>query len=122
MRKAILLVLAATSVVAAAPRKPKLVVAIVVDQFRYDYLTRFRTEYNAGLDRLLSKGAVFTNAHLIHFPTVTAIGHSTFLSGATPSVSGIIGNEWFDRDTGQKVASVGDATTKQVGGNPGVTG
>src|SRR3954465_1373502 len=88
----------ATAQPAAAPRKPKLVVAIVIDQFRYDYLTRFRSEYHAGFDRLLTKGAVFANAHYIHFPTVTAVGHSTFLSGATPVTSGIVGNDWFDRD------------------------
>src|SRR5579864_5867748 len=79
---------------AATPR-PKLVLAIVVDQFRYDYLTRFRSEYHAGFDRLLNHGAVFTNARFEHFPTVTAIGHSTFMTGATPSMSGIVGNEWY---------------------------
>ena len=76
---------------------PKLILAVVVDQFRYDYLTRFRADYHAGFDRLLKQGAVFTDAHYVQFPAVTAVGHSTFLSGATPSVSGIIGNEWYDR-------------------------
>ena len=78
----------------------RLVLLIAVDQFRYDYLTRFRTEYTDGIKRLLTDGAVFTNANLEHYPTVTAIGHATMLSGATPSVSGIIGNDWFDRETG----------------------
>ena len=73
---------------------------IAVDQFRYDYLTRFRAEYTGGFKRLLTEGAVFTDANLEHYPTVTAIGHSTMLTGATPSVSGIIGNDWFDRETG----------------------
>ena len=72
-----------------------------MDQFRYDYLLRFRTEYKQGLDRLLTRGAVFSNAYYQHFPTVTAIGHSTFMSGATPSISGIVGNDWFDRETGK---------------------
>ena len=88
-----LLTLSAVCAQKAAPKaaaaQPKLVLAITVDQFRYDYLTRFREHYNSGLDRLLRQGAVFTNAHYEHFPTVTAIGHSTFLSGATPSISGI---------------------------------
>ena len=84
---------------ATARTQPKLVVAIVIDQFRYDYLTRFRDDYTGGLKRLLDQGAVFTNAHYIHVPTVTAVGHSTFLSGATPAMSGIIGNEWWDRET-----------------------
>ena len=106
------------SLVAAAPQKPKLILAIVIDQFRYDYLTRFRSEYRGGLDRLLTQGAVFTNARFEHFPTVTAIGHSTFLSGATPAISGIIGNEWFDRQTGKSVTSVSDPQTHLLGGDP----
>jgi len=89
-----------------------LVVAIAVDQFRYDYLLRFRAEYKEGLDRLLTRGAVFANAYYEHFPTVTAIGHSTFLTGATPSISGIVGNDWFDRETGKSVTSVSDETVK----------
>jgi len=93
--------------------KPKLVIAIAVDQFRYDYTTKFRNEYTGGLQTLLTQGAVFTNARYVHFPTVTAIGHSTFLSGATPSLSGIIANEWFDRETGKKVNSVSDPGVKQ---------
>ena len=107
----------------APPAKaPKLVLAIVVDQFRYDYLTRFRKDYHAGFDRLLQHGAVFTDAHHIAVPTVTAIGHSTFMSGATPSMSGIAGNEWFDRQANHSVTSVGDDSTTMVGGLPGKAG
>ena len=65
-------------------KKPKLVLALVVDQFRYDYLLRFRADYHGGIARLLENGAVFADARYPQFPTVTAIGHSTFLSGATP--------------------------------------
>src|SRR5215471_3372090 len=90
----------------APPGQPKLVVAIVVDQFRYDYLRRFNADYNSGLRRLLDHGAVFTNARYEHVPTVTAVGHSTFLSGATPAMSGIINNEWWDRTLGKRVTSV----------------
>src|SRR5262245_59690279 len=100
----------------AAAQKPKLVLAIVVDQFRYDYLTRFRSEYNGGFNRLLTTGAVFTNAQYEHFPTVTAIGHSTFLSGATPSISGMIGNDWWDLTAGKNVTSVSDESVKLLGG------
>ncbi len=100
---------------ATAAPQPKLVVAIAVDQFRYDYLTRFRSNYHSGLERLLTKGAVFTNARYQHYPTVTAVGHSTFLSGATPSMSGIIGNEWYERETGKTVTSVSDDSFKMVG-------
>ena len=95
--------------------EPKLVLAIVIDQFRYDYLTRFRSEYTGGLKRLLDQGADFTNARYQHVPTVTAVGHSTFLTGATPSLSGIIGNEWWDRTTGAAVTSVSDPQTQLLG-------
>jgi predicted AlkP superfamily pyrophosphatase or phosphodiesterase len=107
---------------ASGAEKPKLILAVVVDQFRYDYLIRFRADYHAGFDRLLTQGAVFTDAHHIHFPTVTAIGHSTFLSGATPSVSGIIGNEWYDRGVKHAVTSVSDESTQLLGGIKGAIG
>src|SRR5271165_4766150 len=94
------------------PRKPHLVLAIIIDQFRYDYLLRFRNQYHAGLARMLDKGAVFTNAHYLHAATVTAVGHSTFLSGAPPAVSGIVGNEWYDRTVSATVTSVSDPSTK----------
>src|ERR1700744_4488622 len=93
---------------AAAPKKPKLILAIVVDQFRYDYLLRFRNDYTAGFKTILERGAVFDDAHHIHYPTVTAVGHSTFLSGAIPSISGIVGNEWYDREAKKIVTSVSD--------------
>ncbi|MDZ4796727.1 MAG: alkaline phosphatase family protein [Bryobacteraceae bacterium] len=116
MRTLISLLLICTALLTAAPtRKPKLVVNLAVDQFRYDYLTRFGQEYKAGLRRLWEQGAVFTNAHYEHFPTVTAVGHSTMLSGATPSVSGIVGNEWYDRKTKKQVSSVSDDGTKLLG-------
>jgi predicted AlkP superfamily pyrophosphatase or phosphodiesterase len=104
------------------PKKPKLVLTIVIDQFRYDYLLRFREDYNAGLARLLEHGAVFTDAHYPQAVTVTAVGHSTVLSGAPPSVSGIVANEWYDRELEQTVTSVFDPKTKMVGGIPGAIG
>jgi hypothetical protein len=95
---------------------PKLVVVVIIDQFRYDYLTRFRSEYTGGFDRLLKTGTVFTNAYLQHFPTVTAVGHSTILTGATPSLSGIVANDWFDRESGRSVASITDSNVTLLGG------
>jgi predicted AlkP superfamily pyrophosphatase or phosphodiesterase len=116
MKKLLLALLLSFFATAAPPaKKPKLVLLVAVDQFRYDYLTRFRAEYKGGLARLLDTGAVFTNAHYEHFPTVTAIGHSTMLSGATPSISGIVGNEWYDRETRQQVTSVSDDRTTLTG-------
>ena len=115
MKKILAILLAAGAL--AAAEKPKLVLAIAVDQFRYDYLLRFRSEYKEGLASLLTRGAVFTNARYEHFPTVTAIGHSTLLTGATPSISGIVGNDWFDREAGKVVTSVSDAATSLLGGS-----
>jgi hypothetical protein len=99
----------------AETRPPKLVLTIVVDQFRYDYLTRFRSGYNGGLEELLTKGAVYTNARYIQSPTVTAVGHSTVLSGALPAISGIIANEWYDRESKKLVTSVSDTKEKLLG-------
>ena len=120
MKTILLFLLTAAALFAAPPQPaPKLVLAITVDQFRYDYLTRFRSEYKGGLHRLLTQGAVMVNANLEHYPTVTAIGHATFLSGATPAVSGIMGNDWYDRTTGKNVTSVSDENVKVLGGTRG---
>lgn len=100
----------------AQPAKPKLVVIVVVDQFRADYLARFRADYKGGLDRMLKKGANFTNAHYEHAPTVTAVGHSIVGTGAMPSVSGIVGNAWVERgDNNKQVTAVCDYDYKLVG-------
>lgn len=95
--------------------RPKLVIGIVIDQFRFDYLNRFRNDYTGAFAKFFERGAVFTNAHEDHFPTVTAIGHSTFMTGATPSISGIVNNQWYDRTTGKTVTSVSDDKTKLLG-------
>ena len=100
LRRLACLSLAAAAFSAAAPiapHKPKLILAVVVDQFRYDYLQRFKADYTSGLKKVLEQGAVFDDAHHEHFPTITAIGHSTFLSGATPSISGIVGYSCLDK-------------------------
>lgn len=101
-----------------APAQPRLLLLIAVDQLRYDYLTRFGAEFGAGFARLLAEGAVFTNAHLEHYPTVTAVGHATMLSGAPPAVSGIVGNDWYERAEGRSVTSVEDPKTLLVGAGP----
>ncbi len=101
----------------------RLVIGIVIDQFRYDYLTRFHDQFGeGGFKLLLNGGAVFTNANYIHTPTYTACGHATFMSGATPAMNGIIGNEWFDRESGSRITSVSDGKVKLLGGSAGATG
>ncbi len=94
-------------------------IAIVADQFRYEYLLRFKNDYSAGLQQLMTKGAVFTNARYEHFPTYTAVGHAALLTGAYPSVSGIVGNEWYDRYSGKSVQSAADDSVQLVGGAAG---
>lgn len=131
MKKTILFSLSALSLTvccafaADAPQtsttRPRLVLAIVVDQMRYDYLTRYGAEFTGGLKRLLEEGAVFTNGNYEAAPTVTAIGHSTILSGATPSVSGIAGNTWFERTEGKNVQSITDDDVTPLGGGNGAS-
>src|SRR5260370_7461918 len=80
----------------APAKKPKLVLAIVVDQFRYDYLLRFRDDYHSGLLRLIEHGAVFSDAHYVHAATVTAVGHPTFLIAAPPPSHATLPNQHYD--------------------------
>lgn len=94
----------------------RLVLLVAVDQFRADYLTRFGPP-RAGFRTLMTRGAMFTNAYLEHGITVTAVGHSTMLSGATPAVSGIIDNAWYERATKSNVESVTDTEARIVGGD-----
>lgn len=101
--------------------RPTLVLAIVVDQMRYDYLSRFGAEFDSGLKRLIEEGAVFTNANYEAAPTVTAVGHSTILSGATPSLSGIAGNTWYERSEGRNVQSITDDGVTPLGGGSGAS-
>jgi len=95
--------------------KPKLVLTLMVDQLRYDYLMRWKHEFRGGLHRLLTRGANFTNGHLGQYPSVTAIGHATIMTGAYPANTGIIGNDWFDRESGKKIESITDFNEKDFG-------
>jgi len=103
----------------AQPKRPRLVLLIVVDQFRYDYLERFGDLFVAnGFRRLLREGASWTQSNYDHMPTYTAPGHATMMTGAYPAETGIIGNEWLDRGSGKRVTSVSDETVKLLGGGP----
>ena len=102
--------------VSAKAETPKLIVAILVDQLRYDYLERFHDQFTTNGFRLFTEQGVFmTFARYDYFPTVTAPGHATFLSGSAPSMHGIIGNEWFDRRKRRVVYCVEDPAVKGVG-------
>ena len=104
-------------------KRPRLVLLIAVDQFRYDYLERFGDLFVAnGLRRLMRDGASWTQSNYDHMPTYTAPGHATMMTGAYPAESGIIGNEWLDRGSGFRITSVADQSTKLLGDNPNANG
>jgi len=87
---------------------PRLILLIVVDQMRADYLERFRPLFTGGLARLLEEGVVLTDAHHFHAATETAPGHATLSTGVFPSRHGIIANGWFDRESGRDAYCCGD--------------
>lgn len=96
--------------------KPKLVVGIVVDQMRYDYLTRFGDKYgNGGFKRLMKDGFSLENAHYNYIPTYTAVGHTSIYTGTTPDNHAIISNHWYDKYAKKTIYCVDDATYKTVG-------
>ncbi|MEO5569836.1 MAG: alkaline phosphatase family protein [Bacteroidia bacterium] len=91
------------------PSKPKLVVGIVVDQMRYDYIDRYWKKFGeGGFKRLVNEGTFFTNCHYNYVPTETAPGHASIYTGATPSVHGIISNGWWNEGAKRGLSSVQD--------------
>ena len=98
------------------PKRPRLVLLIAVDQFRYDYLERFGDLFASnGLRRLLQQGASWPQSNYDHTPTYTAPGHATMMTGAHPAQTGIVGNEWPDRSLGKRVTSVSDTSVQLLG-------
>lgn len=96
--------------------KPKLVVGIVVDQMRYDYLTRFADRFGEnGFKRLLNDGYSLENAHFSYIPTYTAVGHTSSYTGTTPDHHGIIGNNWYDKYEKKWIYCVDDGNYTSVG-------
>jgi predicted AlkP superfamily pyrophosphatase or phosphodiesterase len=97
--------------------RPKLVVGIVVDQMRWDYLVRFRPLFkaNGGLTRLLSQGYSCENNFIPYTPTVTACGHTCAYTGSVPAIHGITGNAWWDNQLMRNVYCSEDKTVKGVG-------
>jgi predicted AlkP superfamily pyrophosphatase or phosphodiesterase len=100
--------------------KPKLVVGIVVDQMRFEYLNRFQSKYGeGGFKRLMNQGFTVKNGHYNYVPTVTGPGHASVYTGSTPSIHGIIGNEFYDKQIKKHVNCVEDARYKPVGNSEG---
>ncbi|MBL7737474.1 MAG: alkaline phosphatase family protein [Chitinophagaceae bacterium] len=96
--------------------RPKLVVGIMVDQMRWDYLYRYYDRYQPnGLKRLLKDGFSCENTLIDYIPTVTGIGHSAVYTGSVPAIHGITANDFYIKATGQYINCVGDSTVQTVG-------
>jgi len=96
--------------------RPKLVVGIVVDQMRYDYLTRFEHQFGSGgFMRMINEGFNCKNNHFNYVPTYTGPGHASVYTGTTPKYHGVISNGWYDRETKKSVYCAGDGSVNSVG-------
>jgi predicted AlkP superfamily pyrophosphatase or phosphodiesterase len=105
-------------------KKPRLVIGIVVDQMRQEYLFRYFNKYGAGgFKKLMSDGFMLENAHYNYAPTVTGPGHASIYTGTTPAIHGIISNEWYDKNLKKEVNCVNDPQQLTVGskGEPRVS-
>lgn len=97
-------------------QKPKLIVGIVVDQMRVDYLTRFESKYGEGGFKKLIKGGYFNkNTNYNYVPTYTGPGHAAIFTGSVPRVNGIISNDWYNKKTGKYIYCTDDESVNTVG-------
>jgi predicted AlkP superfamily pyrophosphatase or phosphodiesterase len=119
MRKTVFYFLAtiiSLSSVAQNLQRPKLVVGIVLDQMRWDYLYRYYDRYGSGgFKRLLTEGFSCANTFIPYTPTVTAAGHSCIYTGSVPALHGIMGNNWYDKDQHKTVYCTDDNSVQSVG-------
>jgi predicted AlkP superfamily pyrophosphatase or phosphodiesterase len=107
---------AAQSPGTATGGRPRLVVAIAVDQLRADYMDRFRPFFGrSGFNTFLQRGASFASARYEHATTTTCAGHSVMLTGSYGTVNGIIANDWYDAVAGKEVYCAADTTVRLVG-------
>lgn len=103
--------------------RPKLVVGLVVDQMRWDYLYRYYNRYtNGGFKRLINEGFSVENTFIPYTPTYTACGHTCIYTGSVPAVHGIIGNDWYDPETKKNVYCTEDSSVSTVGSTPSSEG
>lgn len=100
----------------SAQQRPKLVVGIVVDQMKMEYLYRFQNQFSdKGFKRLMDDGYTFYNMHYNYMPTYTAPGHASIYTGTTPAIHGIVSNEWFSRSLGKETYCTDDASVTALG-------
>jgi len=96
--------------------KPKVIVGIVIDQMRYDYLARFYDKFSDnGFKKLMKQGYNCKNANFNYSPTKTGPGHSSIYTGTTPMFHGIIANDWYVREDGKETYCTDDSTVATVG-------
>ncbi len=100
---------------AGSPAKPRLVVLLVADQMRADYIEKFRAQWTGGLKRLVAEGAWFRDAAYPYAATETCVGHATISTGSFPSVHGMIANEWWDHEAQKNVTCTADSRVKNIG-------
>jgi predicted AlkP superfamily pyrophosphatase or phosphodiesterase len=107
---------AATANTPGALKRPKLVIGLVVDQMRWDYLYRYYDRYRAGgFKRLVNEGFSAENTMIPYTPTYTACGHSSIYTGSVPAINGIIGNNWYDPELGRDVYCTEDKEVQTIG-------
>ena len=95
---------------------PKLVIGIVVDQMRQDYIYRYWDKFgNGGFKKLIQEGYFFKNAHFNYVPTYTGPGHASIYTGTSPATHGIIANDWYDKETNAVVYCTDDKDAKTIG-------
>lgn len=100
----------------AQQQKPKLVIGIVIDQMRYDYLDRYWSKFgNDGFKKIINNGFNCKNSHYNYMPTYTGPGHASIYTGTTPENHGIIANDWYDKRQKKYVYCAEDTTVKTVG-------
>lgn len=99
---------------AAQRASPRLLVLLVVDQFRADYVTLYGAQWSQGLKRLLNDGASFPLAAIPYGVTKTCAGHSSIATGTVPAVNGMIDNEWYDSTTKEYVACTADSSATSI--------
>jgi predicted AlkP superfamily pyrophosphatase or phosphodiesterase len=118
----ILLIFILSSVqISAKPNgdKPKLVVGIVIDQMRADYLYQFESKFgNDGFNQLKGAGTHFRNCYINYLPSYTGPGHATIYTGSVPAIHGIAGNGWYDKKNSRSEYCVRDRSVMAVGGSP----
>src|SRR5437773_6474221 len=115
------LALAAARNASQAPARPKLVVLLVVDQMRGDYVDKFKGQWTGGLKRLVQEGAWFRDAAYPYAATETCVGHATISTGAFPATHGMVANAWWDRKEQKMVTCTSDPKAKNLsyaGGTP----